>query len=155
MFLTIYMQQFGWLSERGGNFLNLLQKEEGSLGKGGGGFQPWRKLWLFYGKFGTIKKPFSLCSRFILLSVNDSELEMRTKSLSEFNAKCPGDINCFSIHANLHHENFSKSTTIFIQTFINTLVILRVKKHFWGKLWVFFGENSVCQFYLTTIFHSA
>ena len=31
------MQQFGWLSERGGNLLNLLQKEEGSLGKGGGG----------------------------------------------------------------------------------------------------------------------
>ena len=29
MFLTIYMHQFGWLSERGGNFLNLLQKEGG------------------------------------------------------------------------------------------------------------------------------
>ena len=27
MFLTIYMCQFGWLLERGGNFLNLLQKE--------------------------------------------------------------------------------------------------------------------------------
>ena len=43
VFLTIYMHQFGWLSERGGNFLNLLQKEGGSLRKGG--FQPWRKLW--------------------------------------------------------------------------------------------------------------
>ena len=31
------------------------------------------------------------------------------------------------------HETFSKSTTIFIQTFIKTLVILRVNKHFWGK----------------------
>ena len=27
MFLTIYMYQFGWLPERGGNFLHLLQKE--------------------------------------------------------------------------------------------------------------------------------
>ena len=51
-------------------------------------------------------------------------------------------------------ENFGKSTTIFIQTYIKTLLILRVKKHFWWKLWVFFGENFVCQFYLTTIFHS-
>ena len=31
------------------------------------------------------------------------------------------------------HENFGKSTTIFIPTFIKTLVILRVNKHFWGK----------------------
>ena len=30
-------------------------------------------------------------------------------------------------------ENFGKSTTIFIQTFIKTLVILRVDKYFWGK----------------------
>ena len=35
MFLTIYMHQFGWLSERGGNFFNLLQKEGGTQ-KGGG-----------------------------------------------------------------------------------------------------------------------
>ena len=34
VFLTIYMHQFGWLSERGGNFLNLLQKEGGTQ-KGG------------------------------------------------------------------------------------------------------------------------
>ena len=33
MFLTIYKHQFGWLSEGGDNFLNLLQKEGG----GGGG----------------------------------------------------------------------------------------------------------------------
>ena len=40
--------KFGWLSERGGNFLNLLQKEGAPRGKGGflrkGGLQPWRKL---------------------------------------------------------------------------------------------------------------
>ena len=35
MFLTVYMYQFGWLSERGGNFLNLLQKE-GDLERGWG-----------------------------------------------------------------------------------------------------------------------
>ena len=41
MFLTIYMHQFEWLSERGDNVLNLLQKEGvprksgGSLRKGG------------------------------------------------------------------------------------------------------------------------
>ena len=40
VFLTVYVHQFGWLSERGGNFLNLLQKEGGR----GGGFQHWRKL---------------------------------------------------------------------------------------------------------------
>ena len=34
VFLTVYVHQFGWLSERGGNFLNLLQKEGG---RGGGG----------------------------------------------------------------------------------------------------------------------
>ena len=39
------------------------------------------------------------------------------------------------------HENFSKSTTIFIQTFIKTLVILRVTKHFLGKLWVILGKT--------------
>ena len=53
------------------------------------------------------------------------------------------------------HENFGKSTTIFIQTLIKTLVILRVNKHFREKLSVSFGENFVWQFYLTTIFHSA
>ena len=31
------MHQFVWLSERGGNFFNLHQKEGGSLRKGGGG----------------------------------------------------------------------------------------------------------------------
>ena len=42
----MYMYQFAWLSERGGNFLNLLQKEGyperggDSLRKGGGGSNP-------------------------------------------------------------------------------------------------------------------
>ena len=53
MFHTIYIYQFGWLSERGGNFFNLLQKEGSTQkgGRGGGGvpsekgwFQSWRKL---------------------------------------------------------------------------------------------------------------
>ena len=35
VFLTIYMHQFGWLSESGGIILNLLQKEGGTQ-KGGG-----------------------------------------------------------------------------------------------------------------------
>ena len=39
VFLTIYLHQFGWLSERGGNFLNSLQKE-GVPRKGGGGSNP-------------------------------------------------------------------------------------------------------------------
>ena len=37
MFQTIYMHQFGWLSERGVNFFNLLQKEGGTQKGGGGG----------------------------------------------------------------------------------------------------------------------
>ena len=48
VFLSIYMHQFRWLSERGGNVLNLLQKEGGTQrGMGSsekGGFQPRRKL---------------------------------------------------------------------------------------------------------------
>ena len=37
------MHQFGWLSEKGGNFLNLLQKEGvPSKRGGGGGFNPGR-----------------------------------------------------------------------------------------------------------------
>ena len=32
-----------------------------------------------------------------------------------------------------HHENFGKSTTRFSQTFIKTLIILRVNKHFCGN----------------------
>ena len=34
------MHQFGWLSERGGNFLNLLQKEGVPSEKGGEGSNP-------------------------------------------------------------------------------------------------------------------
>ena len=41
VFLTIYMHQFGWLSEREGNFLNLLQKDglprQGGFPHKGGG----------------------------------------------------------------------------------------------------------------------
>ena len=36
MFPTIYMHQFVWVSERGGNFLNLLQKEGVARKEGGG-----------------------------------------------------------------------------------------------------------------------
>ena len=53
---------------------------------------------LFYGKFGTIKKPSFLPPR--LLSVNDPVLEMWVKSLSEFNTKYARGINCFSVHVN-------------------------------------------------------
>ena len=34
VFLAVYMHQFGWLSERGGNLLNLLQKEVGTQKEG-------------------------------------------------------------------------------------------------------------------------
>ena len=98
-FLQFTCTNLDGCKKKWGNFLNLLQKEGVPSEKGG--CQRWRKLWLFYGKFATIKKPLFLCPRFILLSVNDSEIEMWTKSLSEFIAKCPGEINCFSIHANL------------------------------------------------------
>ena len=46
----VCMHQFGWLSERGGNFLNLFQKECGTQ-KGwvpsekGGGYNLREKLW--------------------------------------------------------------------------------------------------------------
>ena len=48
MFHTIRMHQFAW--KEGGNFFNLLQKEELPR-KGGGGFQPWRKLSLLLANF--------------------------------------------------------------------------------------------------------
>ena len=44
------------------------------------------------------------------------------------------------------HENFGKGTTILIQTFIKTLVILRVKKHFWGKFCVSVLYNNYFPF---------
>ena len=51
MFYATYIHHFGWLTEWGNNFFNLLQKE-GVPRKGGslrkGGFKPWRKLWLDY-----------------------------------------------------------------------------------------------------------
>ena len=73
---TICMHQFGWLSERAGNFLNLLQKEgiprklrgfphkRGGVpfSERGGVFQRWRKLWLNSIKLVLhipIKHPFS------------------------------------------------------------------------------------------------
>ena len=37
MFHTIYMHHFGWLSDRGANFLNLLQKEGYAETRGEGG----------------------------------------------------------------------------------------------------------------------
>ena len=40
VFLTIYMHQFGWFSERGRNFLNLFQKEGVPSEMGGGGSNP-------------------------------------------------------------------------------------------------------------------
>ena len=52
MFLTSCMHQFGWLTERGGNFLNLLKKEggtqKGEVPSEKGMFQPWRKLWTYF-----------------------------------------------------------------------------------------------------------
>ena len=50
---TICMHQFGWLSERRGNFLNLFQKECGTQkgwfpsekGERGGSYNPREKLW--------------------------------------------------------------------------------------------------------------
>ena len=39
VFLTIYMHQFGWLSERGFNFLNLLQEKGLPWKRRGGGVQ--------------------------------------------------------------------------------------------------------------------
>ena len=47
-YFTLLKNLYGYVITQGqlneGNFLNLLQKEGGYLGKGGG-FQPWRKLW--------------------------------------------------------------------------------------------------------------
>ena len=47
-----------------------------------------------------------------------------------------GGIECFSFHANSYrdYENFGKSTTSVSQAFIESLTILRVNKHFRGKL---------------------
>ena len=52
VFVTNYMHQFGWLSERGGQLFKFASErggvptnEGGSLRKGG--FQPWRKLWVY------------------------------------------------------------------------------------------------------------
>ena len=82
-----------------------------------------------HGKFDTIKKSSILPPRFIPPSVSDPVVEIREKSLSEFNTKYPGGINCFSIVI----INFGKSTTTFIQTFIKTYHS-ESKQTFWGKI---------------------
>ena len=43
-FRTIYMHQIGWFSERGDNFLNLVQKEGEGTQKGEGGLVPLEKF---------------------------------------------------------------------------------------------------------------
>ena len=85
--------------------------------------------------------------RYMLPPVSDLVVEVWVKSLSEFNTKYPGGI-VFQFMPTLYcdHENFDKSTTVFSDVFIKTLIILRGNKHFGGKI--------VCQFYLTTVFHS-
>ena len=65
MFLTIYMHQFGWLSERGGNFLNLLQKEgdtqKGEVTSENGGSNPGGNYDLLSRKEINISRP-ELCT---------------------------------------------------------------------------------------------
>ena len=51
VFLTVYVHQFGWLSERGGNFLNLLQKEGGR----GGGVPTLEETLSLHDKYGWSK----------------------------------------------------------------------------------------------------
>ena len=77
--------------------------------------------------------------RYMLPSVSDFVVEIRAKSLSEFNTKSPGGI-VFQFMPTLYHdhENFGKSTTIFSEVFMKTLIILRVDKHFGVKLCVSF-----------------
>ena len=47
------------------------------------------------------RNPCFCCPGSYILSVSDPGVEMWAKSLSEFNTKYPGGINCFSVHANL------------------------------------------------------
>ena len=49
------------------------------------------------------------------------------------------------------HENFGKSTTIFIQNLKKTPVILRVNKHFWGRFCVSVLFNNCFPFSLKTL----
>ena len=46
-FRTIYMHQIGWFSERGDNFLNLVQKEGEGTQKGEGGLVPTRRVSIY------------------------------------------------------------------------------------------------------------
>ena len=132
-----------------GNFLNLLQKEGGS--NPGGNYDYFMEN-LPSSRNPCFCAPGSYCYQSMTLrqkcgqshSLNSMQNVLEKLTVFQFMPTLYHD-----------HENFSKSTTIFIQTFIKTIVILRVTKHFWGKLWVLLGENFACRFYLTTIFHSA
>ena len=90
--------------------------------------------------------------RYMLPSVSDLVVEIRAKSLSEFNTKSPGGI-VFQFMPTLYHdhENFGKSTTIFIQNLKKTPVILRVNKHFWGRFCVSVLFNNCFPFSLKTL----
>ena len=67
--------------------------------------------------------------------VSDPVVEIWAKSLFQFIPTLYRD-----------HENFGKSTIIFIQTFTKTLTILRVNKHFLGKFCVSILINDFFSF---------
>ena len=73
-----------------------------------------------------------------LLLVSEPGVKIQTKSLLNLIQNILEELTVFQFMPTLYldHENFGKSTIIFIQTFIKTLVILRVNKHFWGKFCV-------------------
>ena len=67
-----------------------------------------------------------------LLLVSEPGVKIYTKSLLNLIQNILEELTVFQFMPTLYldHENFGKSTIIFIQTFIKTLVIPRVNKHF-------------------------
>ena len=86
VFLTIYMHQSGWLSERGRVIFKICFRKRGYPERGGGGrggLKPWRKLWMY---LSSIKGALSSLRQFlaideILLKVMKNAFYFTSKAL--------------------------------------------------------------------------
>ena len=70
----------------------------------------------------------------MLPSVSDTVVEMCTKSLTEFNTKYSGGIDCFFIHADPFIMIMKSLVKVPLDPVRHSkLIILKVNKHFWAK----------------------
>ena len=116
------MHQFGWLSERGGNFLKFASERGGYPEKWGslrkcGGVQTWRKLWLYNHLSVSIIKVYGICMEYFCharAGAPSSYLELLDKLQKWISLAT-------SLEPLAHHQN-AASLSLFY-------------RHYFGKCW--------------------